>query len=61
MIPLINQTVEKINHYKPSEVQTGPAKRKDKKIIKLHTDMIKEQHIKEIYKLFSNAIMNNSK
>ncbi len=60
LIPLINQTVEKISNFKPSEVQTGPANRKDKKIIQHHIDIIKDKQAREIYKLLSNAIMKNS-
>ena len=60
LIPLINQTVEKISNFKPSEVQTGPAKEKDKKVIQHHIDIIKDKKAREIYKLFSNAIMKNS-
>ena len=38
-------------------MQTGPAKRKDKKVIQHHIDIIKDKKAREIYKLFSNAIM----
>ena len=60
LLPIINQTVRKINHNKPSKVQTGPAKRKDEKIIKHHIDSLKDKQTRQIYKLISNAIMKNS-
>jgi predicted short-subunit dehydrogenase-like oxidoreductase (DUF2520 family) len=60
LLPLINQTVRKINQKKPSEVQTGPAKRKDKKVIQSHINSISDKKTKEIYKLISNSILKNN-
>ena len=60
LLPLINQTVEKIKKQKPSEIQTGPAARKDLKIIQQHIDSLSENRIKEIYKIISYSIMENN-
>jgi predicted short-subunit dehydrogenase-like oxidoreductase (DUF2520 family) len=60
LLPIINQTVKKLNQNKPSQVQTGPAKRKDKKIMQSHINNISSKETKEIYKLMSNAIMRNN-
>ena len=60
LLPIINQTVKKLNKNKPSEIQTGPAQRKDKKIIKDHVNSIKDKRIKEIYELISKSIMKTN-
>lgn len=60
LLPIINQTVIKLEKSKPSEVQTGPAKRKDKEIIQKHINNIQEKKLKDIYKLISNSIMKEN-
>ena len=60
LLPLINQTVKKLKKNKPSEVQTGPAERKDKRIIQSHINNLSDKKTKEIYKLISSAIMKNN-
>ena len=60
LLPIINQTVKKLNKNKASEVQTGPAKRKDKKIIESHIKKLSDKETKEIYKLISDSIMNKN-
>ena len=60
LLPIINQTVKKLNKNKASEVQTGPAKRKDKKIIESHIKKLSDKETKEIYKLISDSIMKNN-
>ena len=59
LLPLINQTVKKIKANKPSDFQTGPAKRKDQKIIDDHINQISNKQQKEIYKLISDSIIKN--
>ena len=60
LLPIINQTVKKLNKNKASEVQTGPAKRKDKKIIESHIKKLSDKETKKIYKLISDSIMKNN-
>ena len=60
LLPIINQTIIKLNKNKPSEVQTGPAKRKDKKIIQNHINDISNNKIKEVYNIISNLILENN-
>ncbi len=57
LLPLVNETINNLNKNTPSELQTGPAKRNDKKIIKMHLESIEDNKAKEIYKLISNAII----
>jgi len=54
--PLIKETARKIEDAIPSEVQTGPAKRNDKKIIAKQLESLHLQEHKEIYDLLTNAI-----
>ncbi len=57
LLPLINQTAKKLVDNKPSEMQTGPAKRKDIKIIQEHINFIQQEDIKELYQKISNSII----
>lgn len=54
--PLIKETANKIEELSPYKAQTGPAKRNDKKTLKKHLNMIKNEQHKEIYELFTKAI-----
>lgn len=54
--PLIVETAKKITTLSPKEAQTGPARRNDKKILKKHTDMLKNRSQRELYELFSKLI-----
>ena len=57
--PLIAETAAKVQQALPSEVQTGPAIRKDEKILQKHLDFLKEQpQLQEIYRLLSQSIVN---
>lgn len=60
LLPLINQTTNKLNNKKPSKLQTGPAIREDKKIIQSHINNLSDKNIKEIYKLISESIIKNN-
>lgn len=60
--PLIKETFEKGIDLLPSENQTGPARRGDKKIMEKHLDLLgNNQELKEIYTLISNQIINKYK
>ena len=56
--PLIKETAEKIQFHKPSEVQTGPAARNDKKIIDAHLHLL-DSHpdFQNIYKILTQEII----
>ena len=57
--PLISETAAKVQQALPSEVQTGPAIRKDEKILQKHLDFLKDQpQLQEIYRLLSQSIVN---
>ena len=54
--PLINETVNKIHKLDPIKAQTGPARRNDVNIIKMHENMLKNEEIKSLYKVLSKMI-----
>ena len=57
LIPLIENTVEKLTYTSPDKLQTGPAIRNDELTIAKHLDLLKnEVDTKEIYTLLTKAI-----
>lgn len=56
LMPLIKETVEKIQHKTPLESQTGPAIRDDKNTIEKHLKLIPDDTHKRIYKLVTESI-----
>ena len=56
MLPLIRTTVDKLNRLTPAESQTGPAMRRDSKIMQSHIDMLDDGK-KLIYTILSDDIM----
>ncbi|MEY3678720.1 MAG: hypothetical protein RI924_861 [Bacteroidota bacterium] len=57
--PLIAETALKVQSNLPTEVQTGPAIRKDELSIQKHLDLLKDQpQLQEIYRLLSQSIVN---
>ncbi|PIQ17714.1 MAG: hypothetical protein COW66_10275 [Flavobacteriaceae bacterium CG18_big_fil_WC_8_21_14_2_50_34_36] len=56
--PLIKETARKLDDGIPSAMQTGPAKRNDKKTMAKQLEILHLQEHKEIYSLLSNAITN---
>lgn len=60
--PLIEETFNKIKQNKPSKVQTGPAVRNDKKILKMHLELLKgKPDLQKIYSFVSNNISGTKK
>lgn len=59
LLPLINQTVKKLNSNKAIDVQTGPAKRGDLEIINKHINLISDETIKELYQKISESIIKH--
>ena len=57
MFPLIDMTVERIKDFEPFEVQTGPAVRNEKEIMRQHKEMLGKDE-REIYELLSNKIIS---
>ncbi len=56
--PLILETAMKAQEYSPAKVQTGPAIRKDEKIMASHLSLLASQpQLKELYQTISHYIM----
>jgi len=61
MLPLINETIKKINKYPPKMIQTGPAVRHDNNVMNTHIGMLNNMEKKlwaDIYKLMSKSIQS---
>ncbi|NPA44843.1 MAG: DUF2520 domain-containing protein [Chlorobi bacterium] len=57
LLPLINETVAKIQKESPKKVQTGPAVRKDTKVMNKHLELLKDNtNLQNIYKFVSKNI-----
>ncbi|UZT96353.1 DUF2520 domain-containing protein [Chryseobacterium fluminis] len=54
-LPLIDETVRKIDTIEPKAAQTGPAVRNDKRIMELHELLLKDESL-EIYKTMNHSI-----
>lgn len=56
LMPLIQETADKIKTLSPLEAQTGPAKRNDQKTIEKHLYFLDDKNKKEIYQLLTQSI-----
>jgi predicted short-subunit dehydrogenase-like oxidoreductase (DUF2520 family) len=57
--PLIKETAKKVQNNAPDSVQTGPARRNDKKIMDEHLELLKDNpDLYSIYQLLSQSIVN---
>ena len=55
--PLISETANKVQFELPTQVQTGPAFRKDEKTLHNHEELLNSQpELKKIYKMMSDGI-----
>lgn len=60
MRPLIQKLGERLMHQSPKQLQTGPAKRKDLKIIEEHLSLLENQgEMQKIYEILSKSILNS--
>ena len=59
MLPLIRTTVDKLDHLKPAQSQTGPAVRHDLQVIDDHLSML-DGDKRELYRMLSQSIMNHN-
>ncbi len=59
LLPLINETVNRIQHHSPKNVQTGPANRGDVATIEKHWQLLNNYpSFQKIYQLLSSSIVN---
>lgn len=59
LTPLLQETLRKIEHTRPSEAQTGPARRGDRHIIEDHLNQLEDEGHRAIYRLLSYEIMKH--
>ena len=60
--PLIKETASKVENSSPVKMQTGPAIRGDKKIMKAHLKMLTgNREYRQLYKLLSQSIASSKK
>jgi predicted short-subunit dehydrogenase-like oxidoreductase (DUF2520 family) len=60
LMPLIQETTEKITRLSPSEAQTGPAIRNDQETIKKHVNLLSDSQ-QELYKTITESIQKHGK
>ncbi len=59
LLPLIRETVAKLEHLTPEQAQTGPARRHDHAVIQQHLNMLDkygDSPIKNVYRLMTESI-----
>ena len=57
MLPLINETTEKIQKISPKEAQTGPAVREDRNVMSKQLELMNgKEDLQELYKMLSKGI-----
>lgn len=62
LMPLVKETIRKIEHDSPIHAQTGPAMRNDVKTIEAHHKILKDENHKEldkVYDVMTSYIINN--
>ena len=59
ILPLLENTLDKVKTMNPHDAQTGPAKRGDQNIIRMHQEALQDERLREIYRLMSDYIMRN--
>jgi predicted short-subunit dehydrogenase-like oxidoreductase (DUF2520 family) len=58
LLPLIKQTVFKVESIDPREAQTGPAKRNDNSVMKKHLKLLSDNtDLQNIYKQLSHLVV----
>jgi len=57
LLPILHQTVDKLESLTPSEAQTGPAARRDTSVMQAHLDSLENDSLREIYCLMSDLII----
>jgi len=56
LLPLIKETVQKLDQLSPYDAQTGPAKRNDSMTLERHQNQLDKKIYKDIYSLLSKSI-----
>ncbi len=59
MLPLLQNTLDKVKTMNPHDAQTGPAQRGDQNVILMHQEALQDARLKEIYRMMTEYIMAN--
>ena len=61
LLPLIDETAQRVHHLSPHLAQTGPASRHDQDTLQSHRTLL-ERHpaLKQVYELMTESIQNNA-
>lgn len=59
ILPIIENTAQKVTTSTPEEAQTGPAKRQDSQTINRHLQLLEDAEQKEIYQILTQYIIKN--
>lgn len=58
LLPLIDETAQKLHHLSPHDAQTGPARRADATVMQAHFDALTDNpELQHIYKILSDSIL----
>lgn len=60
LIPLLQNTLDKIKSMSPHAAQTGPAIRNDKNVMDKHLELMNDDNLKEIYQKISQYILEHA-
>lgn len=58
LLPLIDETAQKVHTLSPADAQTGPAKRRDDAVMQHHIELLKTEQQRELYRLMSQLIQS---
>lgn len=62
LLPLIDETAEKVHCMTPKDAQSGPAVRNDQNVMAMHKAMLKDdENLLKIYEIMSESIYETSK
>ncbi|MGG7034184.1 MAG: Rossmann-like and DUF2520 domain-containing protein [Flavobacterium sp.] len=61
LLPLIQETAQKVKELSPENAQTGPAKRSDLKTIESHLSFLNDENQKNIYQILTKSIQSHVK
>lgn len=56
LLPLLEQTLDKVRHMSPEEAQTGPARRADQQVIQKHLRTLNNTQLHDIYETITRYI-----
>lgn len=57
LLPLIDETAQKVHVLSPRDAQTGPARRGDRAVIQKHEDLISDPRVRSLYHQLSELIL----